>query len=70
MKNRALNIIATIEGENKYMNMVEKINAKLAKIPKFGKLQLFIYPMIAFGLLAMGVAIIALTTYVNIILTS
>lgn len=47
------------------MDKLYKINDQLAKIWKLGKLQIFVYPMICFGLLACGIIFMALVQWIN-----
>jgi hypothetical protein len=51
--------------ENKRMEKLYDFNSKLAKIWKLGKLQILVYPMIGFALLAAAIILIALFQYIE-----
>ena len=46
-----------------------ELNDKFAKIPKLGKLQILIYPLICFGLLAFAIVLITVVNYLNLIIS-
>lgn len=45
------------------MEKLYALNNQLAKICKLGKLQVFLYPLICFGLLAAAIILIAVLQY-------
>lgn len=47
------------------MEKLYKLNDLLAKIWKFDKLQVFVYPMICFVILASGIVVIALFQFLS-----
>jgi len=47
------------------MEKLYKVNGFLAKIWKFGKFQVFVYPMICFALFAAAIVIIAVLQFIS-----